>query len=139
MRLLLWDRMNHKGTNVKFLFILCACFACTCFAADISDLEKSCNDDEDAQACLELGNLYFEGTTVAQSYPDAQEYYRKSCWFRCGEACFNLGNMYKYNQGMDQDEDHWQMAKRYFNKACQLGFKTGCEQFEEEKQGEPTN
>jgi TPR repeat protein len=61
-----------------------------------------------------LGDMYYKGQGVEQSYEKAKEYYEQAAQLGHAEAQFNLGVMYYHGQGietnMNKTKEWWQKA-----------------------------
>lgn len=74
-------------------------------------------------SCHDLGEFYYKGLGVRQSYEKAFHYLKKSCDFGDGDGCNNLGVMYGNGDGVKQNLSK---AKELFGKACDLGKQKGA-------------
>lgn len=72
----------------------------------------------DSWAQNNLGNLYRNGTGVAQDYKKAMELYQKSAAQGDSYAYRNIGHLYAEGQGVKRDD---KKAFEYYNKALEAG------------------
>ena len=54
----------------------------------------------------------------------AADYYDKSCQLYESNGCFHLGEAFLKGEGVKQSKER---AKNYFEKACLMGSKRGCD------------
>ena len=57
----------------------------------------------DAQAQLDLGNVFFKGKDLAQDYAEAEKWFRLAAHQGVAEAQYNLGMMYATGRGVAQN------------------------------------
>lgn len=86
-------------------------------------LEIACNDDE-MQACYQLGHMHEKGKCVGINLAKSHEYYELACNKNYMMSCVNLGNFYKDGRGgVDKDlEKAFDLNKR----ACDSDIAKGC-------------
>ncbi|EAI5466814.1 sel1 repeat family protein [Campylobacter lari] len=72
------------------------------------------------QACYNLGISYSQ----KKDYKTAFVLNHKSCDGNISGGCFNVGVAFSESKGVEHNLD---MAKKYYQKACDLGSKQGCE------------
>ena len=72
----------------------------------------------EAQYCL--GNMYYNGDGVLQSYEKAVDWYQKAAEYGKGDAQIILANMYSQGEGVTQS---YEKAVEWFKKAADQGFK----------------
>ena len=81
--------LQHLKT-VIFLVLMGLCLNLS--ANDINNIlqleTKKCNSGN-KEACLALGNVYFDGNGVQKNQTKANEFYIKACDLRQMKACFN--------------------------------------------------
>ena len=65
-----------------------------------------------------LGNLYYDGDGVPQSYSEAVKWYRKSAEQGYAYAQYNLGICYEYGNGVPQS---YSEAVRWYRKSAEQG------------------
>ncbi len=88
-----------------------------------NDYQKACESGE-LNACNELGLNYVEGSNgYAQSFAKGNEYFKKSCNLKNGEACGYLGLSYFNGNGVKKSLKE---AIKYFSKACELKDGRSC-------------
>lgn len=94
--------------------------------------EIGCNkgngDLVQSENCYNLGQMYYNGEGVRQSYYKAYELWKKACDMKNTDACNNLGVLYRKGQGVRQNLS---IAKQYYSKACDLGNQIGCNNYRE--------
>jgi TPR repeat protein len=66
-----------------------------------------------------LGNMYYQGRSVPQNYPQAAAWFRKAADQAYAPAEFNLGWLYHLGRGVDQNDIE---ASVWFLKAATLGL-----------------
>jgi TPR repeat protein len=74
--------------------------------------------DRDTESCSGLGHL-----GAIKEYAKPIEYHQKTCDSGYAQGCFSLGRLYFEGQGVKQDPVQ---AKKYSDKACDLGMATAC-------------
>ncbi|MBX7495264.1 trypsin-like serine protease [Qipengyuania sp. 6B39] len=79
--------------------------------------------DGDAQACLELGMLYFDGENALINKPVAMRLLQNACAFDSAEGCLRLADGYMA-QGYDLTS--LSLAMDLVEKACGLGSPEAC-------------
>jgi len=77
----------------------------------------------DARSCVALGEAYFRGAGVDQSFPLAARYYEEACALGCSDACFRVGQMYEKGLGICRDEA---AAVERYGMACVYSGDRGC-------------
>jgi hypothetical protein len=91
--------------------------------------EKMC-DDGKPEACT------FVGQGLMRSFVDAgipnrlelgATFLKRGCDGKHAVGCSELGRAYMMGKGVAED---WDQARHYFQKACDLGDRNGCKQFE---------
>ncbi len=80
-------------------------------------LKKAANQDH-AKAQYELGDLYYYGHGVAQSYAIAREWYEKAAKQENASAQSSLGFLYCHGHGIDQS---YVIAREWYVKAANQG------------------
>jgi len=91
--------------------------------------EKACNLNY-ALGCLELGLLYEVGNGVRQDYQMAKTYHEKACDLNYGTGCFVLARLYERGHVLKNSQTAKGYAKEYYGKACYLGNKYGCDDYQ---------
>gem|GEM_PF-789632 len=81
-----------------------------------------------ADACTNLGVLYFYGDGVKKDLSQSAGFYRKACDGGEGNACANLAMMYRSGNGVSQDIEQ---AISLLKKACEYGQVAACGQLGE--------
>jgi TPR repeat protein len=90
---------------------------------------KGCALPKHELSCKAFADLYYEGRGVKKDHSKAAEYYARSCNAEDAEedgaeSCLNAGNIYYTGSGgATSDLDK---AQLFYDKACKLGNKTGC-------------
>ena len=74
-------------------------------------------------SCYMLGNFYYNGLGVRQSYEKALQYSKKACDLGSGEACASVGWEYYKGEGVKKD---LKTALKFYTKSCKLEFGAGC-------------
>lgn len=89
--------------------------------------QEGCNN-EDMDACSNLGVRYFHGQGVQQDYSKAKELFERACISDqpIAIACFDLGVMYVLGNGVSKDRIK---AKELFKKSCDSGLSEGCKNY----------
>jgi len=95
----------------------------------VSTYGKMACDNEKFEACDILGELY----VTEERYDTAMEYFTKGCDGKDVQSCYDLGFIYDNAIGMKYEDD--EKAKKYYKKACDLGFQEGCDAYELNKKG----
>lgn len=81
-------------------------------------MQYYCNNG-DIQECVNLG-IYDENRG---NYISAFNKYEKGCKNDFSSACHNLGRLYKYGFGVQQN---FQISNQYYRKSCELNSPKGC-------------
>ena len=68
---------------------------------------------------------------MPQDFSKAKELYEKACNGGKASGCFNLGELYRAEEGVPQD---FSKAKELYKKACDEGLEVGCEKYHSLKQ-----
>lgn len=77
-----------------------------------------------ANECGAMGSLHYVGKRVKKDYKKSAYYFEKACKLKLAGACYNLGQMYRWNKGgIPKDVDKSNM---YYGKACQLKEDDAC-------------
>ena len=76
----------------------------------------------DAVAQYEIGDKFYNGDGVPQSYERALHWYRKSAAQGNYWGCFNVGKCYEHGHGVCCDRLE---ACRWYQKACLIGVPSG--------------
>ena len=79
-------------------------------------------ENGDAEACLKLGDVYYNGEGAERDYPKAFAYYKKAAESGVGHAQAMLGECYYYEYGVPEDEDK---AFEWYKKAAENGDARG--------------
>jgi len=87
-----------------------------------NEYKKSC-EEMDAEGCVELGDLYYEGKKVELDYSKAAKLFKKACGIGSARGCSLLGYSYKKGKGVSQD---YYKAQELYLKACNKGSAIGC-------------
>jgi TPR repeat protein len=87
------------------------------------DLCHSACHQGEARSCTALGEAYYRGLGVKQSFALAAYYYEEACALGCSDACFRLGQMYETGQGICQDAV---AAVERYGMACVFSDDRGC-------------
>lgn len=74
-----------------------------------------------------LGNIYLEGKGIERNYYAAHAFYEQACNVNDKYGFFNLGKMYEYGIGVEQDLDR---AVELYRRAMELGHSEGSKYFE---------
>ncbi len=104
---------------------------------DLRDLEKAINDPEgyadkmdrdcdkgDAVACSSIGRQTAYGTYGRAKDPAAAiPFYEKGCELGDPHGCLELGVMYMYGRGVEEDHS---LAQQLFEGACDEGASNAC-------------
>lgn len=85
-------------------------------------LEQVCAGGS-AEACKDLGNLYFNGNGVAMDRPRAAVFYQKACSAAPPMGCNSLGVIYHNGDGVTKDDTR---AAALYSTACSGGDALGC-------------
>lgn len=81
----------------------------------VGQYEKGCELNH-ADSCFKAGEEGYGEQAV--------QFYRKGCDLKSAAACNNLGVKYAYGKDVERN---YVTAKSYYDKACELGSKKGCE------------
>lgn len=117
--------LEDKCKNSKMGLIYCSAVAITYLKHNDADkaksiLEFACKKGSSAD-CYTLGHVYLNENDMT-SY----EYYlNKSCYSSNFMACNDLGNYYSRKDS--------EISKKYFKKACDLGYQEACFSFSKDK------
>jgi uncharacterized protein len=84
--------------------------------------ERACND-ELADGCANLANMYEKGAGVAKDEEKAAKLSEKACEAGSALGCTNLGKLYENGQGVAKDVAH---AVQLYERACDAGDATGA-------------
>ena len=74
-------------------------------------------------SCGMLGDFYYNGLGVRQSYEKALQYNKKACDLGNGESCVLVGHTYYEGKGVKKD---LKTAIKFFAKSCELESGLGC-------------
>ncbi len=74
-------------------------------------------------SCINLGEFYYNGRGVRQSYEKAFHYQKKACDLGNGIGCFSVGYKYYKGEGVKKD---LKTALKFFAKSCELESGLGC-------------
>jgi len=94
---------------------------------EASKLYKKACDNENYNACVRLGILYFTGDGVKENHKKAKKLFRKSCKKRYSQACYHLGTLYK--RGGNGVKINYKKARVYYGAACKMGLIKSCDQY----------
>lgn len=100
-------------------------------AKNIKTLQTKC-DQNDINACFDLGEIYKNGIMTLQSKAKAEKVLSIACDENHALSCKSLGFMYLQNYG-DYDCDapiSLDKAKQYFKKSCDLKESESCDMLE---------
>ena len=86
--------------------------------------ERAC-DLGDAEGCIKIADLYYNGIEISQNRPKAYTFYEKACDLNHGWGCFKLG-MGHAGGGDDIRLDR-SKADFYLKRACDLGKEDACD------------
>jgi hypothetical protein len=86
-------------------------------------------DMGDANGCLNLGVMYYNGGDVQRDIPKAIELFKKACDMGDANGCLNLGLIYESGEGEDVQKDIPKAIELY-TKACDMGYAYGCYRLE---------
>ncbi|MDA3077329.1 sel1 repeat family protein [Campylobacter sp. JMF_06 NA1] len=86
--------------------------------------EKSCKFN-DGENCANLENFLKNYDFIDRDYNKAKELLEYSCDEKVPQSCGVLGTMYEFGKGASQDIF---VAKENYKKACDLGYKLGCDE-----------
>ena len=75
-------------------------------------------EQEDSIAQNNLGNCYYNGDGIDQSYEEAVKWYRKAAEQEYAKAQYNLGNCYENGEGV---EPSYEEAVKWYRKAAEQG------------------
>ena len=84
--------------------------------ANVAEYVEACNNDY-ADACYNLGVLYYDGEGVYQDKDKARKLFVKACNGNTAEACFNLAAIYYNGDDVPQDLSK---ARFYVDKAVAI-------------------
>ena len=87
--------------------------------------DKGCfaKNYREANACLQLAEIYSQGEIVTKDFSKALKYAEQSCTWDFGtpqtraKSCFMLGQMYEKGQGV---KVNYSMARSYYRDACSM-------------------
>ena len=99
---------------MKKFIVLLVC-AVVLLVGDKSGIESSFG----AEKTYEQGKAFYDN----KEYDKAFESFKKACDGGNMRACFNLGAMYEYGNGVEKNE---QKAAELYKKACDGGEMFGC-------------
>ena len=91
--------------------------AAACYRS-AADNEKCSESPLCGKILFELGNLYYDGKGVDQSFVLAESYYQKASDFGNDNAMFRLGGIYERGAGLRQS---YEKAAFYYRNAAELG------------------
>ena len=83
--------------------------------------QKAC-DMKSSKACYNLGYLY-DNDEENRNATKAFELYQIACDYKDAMACNNLGNLYDKGDGVEQN---FEVAKKFYERACEMGAQLGC-------------
>ncbi|CAD7697687.1 unnamed protein product [Ostreobium quekettii] len=78
------------------------------------ELYKSSAEQDNKEALLSIGDIYYYGRGVEKDWRQAAAVYRQAFEKRNARAAFNLGYMHQYGAGLPQD---LHLAKRFYDHA----------------------
>lgn len=108
----------------KIFFVLLFMFSCV---FGVEELRKAC-DNNDWDACVNLGIAYYKGEGVEQDYEEAHTLYEWACDKGNNlEGCFKAGTFYAIGQGTEHNN---KKALSYLKKACDSGLRKACNMHE---------
>ena len=94
--------------------------------------KQSC-DNGNMTGCVELGVLYFTGSSVQEDHDKAVVLFKKACKNKHSKACYHLGTIYKrgskYLNGKNGIEKDTEKAKLFYSKGCIYGYAQSCSQY----------
>lgn len=113
-------QVKYSGTNIEKATQAYKNKDC---ASSMKFLNLACDDDE-MQACYQLGHMYQNGKCTGANLAKAREFYEKGCAKDHMNSCANLSGFYKDGKGgVEQDyEKAFELAK----KACEDGIARAC-------------
>ena len=88
---------------------------------EITYTENNIHEPSDASEQNKLGESYYFGNGVPQSYDEAVKWFRKAAEQGDSDAQFNLGYCYYYGKGVFQD---YEEAVKWYRKAAKQGNAT---------------
>lgn len=88
----------------------------------VKPYETACSQ-RDAEACFDLGYMYYAGNFVQQNTFKAADFFQIACDGENADGCLNLGLMYHDGKSVKQDS---LKASKLFQKSCEIGNSTGC-------------
>lgn len=87
----------------------------------LADMQKCKKGD--AGACLSSGIYYLNGKFVSPNKKKAARFLYRACKLKHPVGCYELGNFWKKGR----------KAKKYYKKACAMGYDRGCKALKELK------
>jgi len=99
----------------KWIYFISLILAININALSTLELEKRCNNNKDAKACLDVGVIYFKSKQLEKGYM----FYNKSCEYGNAEGCLNVGTIY-YQLGYKKE------SNTFFKKSCEGKNSGGC-------------
>lgn len=103
--------------------LIAFCFALTVQAQDFGATKRAAEQGDVAAQSM-LGNLYYQGQGVAQSYAEAAKWFRKAAEQGDAHGQYVLGLMYISAQGVSQD---FAEGEKWLRKAADQGHKEAQE------------
>ena len=88
----------------------------------LSLFNKSCKRQE-MDACVALGNLYYNGQGTRRDDNSAKELFQKACDVKNMNGCYHLGILNEKGHGLPRNYEN---AKRIYEEVCESGEGSGC-------------
>lgn len=92
------------------------------------ELYKRACESANAEGCVKLGFMYYQGKGVKQDDAKAIEFYTKACDSEHAPLCYHLGMIHYSAQGVKEDKKR---AKYFLGKACDAKFEPACGIYQE--------
>ena len=97
----------------------------------IEYFDKGCfaKNKREANSCLQLAEMYYQGKIVSKNFSKALKYAEQSCTRSFGtmqtqaKSCFMLGQMYEKGQGTKRN---YAIAENYYRDACSMNSGDYC-------------
>lgn len=92
--------------SVQFIVILLLLVFCAAGSLAAKDLQELLAEAEsgNAEAQLELGEMYFSGKGIDRDFQKAAEWYEKAAWQGMAHAAYRLGLIYSNGLGTEKNE-----------------------------------
>jgi TPR repeat protein len=83
----------------------------------VENFKQHCNSSNKI-SCAVLGLMYYNGENVKKDVKKALKYYKKACFLKEKNSCFNLYKYYK--------DKNIKLAKFFLKKSCKYNNKEAC-------------